>query len=360
MRYCEFMTRVKATASSSRPSGSPISGAQSAAESLAGDSATATGDAASSAEDVAASTGDAAAASGTRRPPATPCSVKRAQVVVQAPTSSPVKTAGKILTPFSSPRAMRINSQAEVCEICCNDAAPWQAVRLGCGHGWYCSQCIQRHSEARLELGTASVTCPECCAPLAERDLRKLLPQELMDRLLARSLEQAISSTADLWACPTPNCPMRVALGDGEIPRFRCSLCKRESCLRCAAHPYHKGMTCEEYAEKMREKRKRKQMDDGEDSFQKWMEETGTKQCPTCRMAVTKQNLEKQATQRSECHKMFCRNCNTKFCFKCLAVLTDQYTCRCTIDAHGFINPHTGRRLNHLRRGRSGGVKAGR
>mmetsp|Transcript_104811 Transcript_104811/g.323264 ORF Transcript_104811/g.323264 Transcript_104811/m.323264 type:complete len:499 (+) Transcript_104811:73-1569(+) len=258
----------------------------------------------------------------------------------------------EVSTPRSSPRAMRINSRAEACEICCNDAPPWRAVRLGCGHGWYCAQCILRHAEARLEVGAASVTCPECSSPLAERDLRKLLPPELIDRLLARSLEQAISSAADLWACPTPNCPMRVALGDGEVPRLRCTLCKKDSCLRCSAQPYHRGMTCEEYAARRRLKGKRQQRD--EDSFMQWLKETGTKQCPTCRMGVTKQNLQNQQTQRSECHKMFCRNCNTRFCFKCLAVLTDSYTCGCTIDAHGFINPRTGRRLNHLRRGRVG------
>mmetsp|Transcript_14631 Transcript_14631/g.41919 ORF Transcript_14631/g.41919 Transcript_14631/m.41919 type:complete len:530 (-) Transcript_14631:246-1835(-) len=307
----------------------------------------------------------AVAATLPRRPPATPCSAEPSQKQQQQhhpqvgssteaglPTHirSPARCAGKVLTPCSSPRAMQINSRVEACEICCNDVQPWRAVRLGCGHGWYCAQCILKHSEARLEVGAASVTCPECCTALAERDLRKLLPSELMDRLLARSLEQAISSAADLWACPTPNCPMRVALGDGEIPRLRCTLCKKDSCLRCFAQPYHKGLTCEEHAARMREKGKRQQKD--EDSFLQWIKETGTRQCPTCRMGVTKENLRNQHTQRSECHKMLCRNCNTRFCFKCLKVLTDTFTCKCTIDAHGFINPHTGRRLNHLRRSR--------
>jgi len=291
-----------------------------------------------------------------KRPPATPCSAepsKQRQEQQQLQQQCQEMVTGlEVSTPRSSPRAMRINSRAEACEICCNDAPPWRAVRLGCGHGWYCAQCILRHAEARLEVGAASVTCPECSSPLAERDLRKLLPPELIDRLLARSLEQAISSAADLWACPTPNCPMRVALGDGEVPRLRCTLCKKDSCLRCSAQPYHRGMTCEEYAARRRLKGKRQQRD--EDSFMQWLKETGTKQCPTCRMGVTKQNLQNQQTQRSECHKMFCRNCNTRFCFKCLAVLTDSYTCGCTIDAHGFINPRTGRRLNHLRRGRVG------
>merc|ERR1719356_2131914 len=69
-------------------------------------------------------------------------------------------------------------------------------------------------------------------------------------------------------------------------------------------------------------------------------------------MAVTKQNLEKQDAQRAECHKMLCRCCGTRFCFKCLAVLTESHTCGCSRDAHGFIDPHTGRRLAHLRAGR--------
>ena len=45
---------------------------------------------------------------------------------------------------------------------------------------------------------------PECSSVLAERDLRKLLPAETIDRLLARSLEQAVSCAADIRACPTP------------------------------------------------------------------------------------------------------------------------------------------------------------
>lgn len=249
---------------------------------------------------------------------------------------------------------MRLNKADEVCGICCHDVPPCRAVRLGCSHGWYCAQCVLRHSEARLAAGAAVVTCPECCTPVAERDLRKLLPPELIERLLSRSLEQAVNMAGDLWACPTPNCPMRVALEDGEVPRLKCTICKKTSCLKCGAQPFHRGLTCEEHAEKAKRggngKRKR---DEGMEGFMKWIQETGTQQCPTCRMAVTKQNLKGQQSQYSECHKMCCRNCNTKFCFKCLAILTDTFTCGCTLDAHGFVDPHSGKRLNHLKRGAS-------
>lgn len=257
-------------------------------------------------------------------------------------------------TPGSSPRAMRLNTQADMCTICFCDTPAWRSVRLGCGHGWYCASCMVRHAEARLEMGATNINCPECSVPLAERDLKKLLPPEVIERMLNRSLEQAVAGAADIYSCPTPNCPMRVALDPGEEPRLRCSLCRKYSCLKCGHQPFHRGLTCEENAErlKLRSKAHKKAIQD-EESLMQWMQETGTKQCPTCRMGVTKQNLDKQGTQYSECHKMFCRNCNTKFCFKCVSVLTDSFTCGCTINEHGFIDPVTGKRLNHLKKGKA-------
>merc|ERR1712194_590081 len=212
----------------------------------------------------------------------------------------------------------------------------------------YCAQCVLRHSEARLSTGASCVQCPECLTPIAERDLRKLLPTEVIDKMLSRSLEQAVSAVADIRTCPTPNCPMRVALDpDDEDAGFKCTICNKTSCLRCGAQPYHRNMTCEEFKAKGTTG-KRKRDEEATASFKIWLEETGTKQCPTCQAPISKQKLEGQNTQYAECHKMACRNCNTRFCFKCLAILTDSYSCGCSIDAHGFINPLTGRRVNHL------------
>jgi len=76
-------------------------------------------------------------------------------------------------------------------------------------------------------------------------------------------------------------------------------------------------------------------------------------------MAVSKQNLDKQQSQYQECHKMICRNCNTKFCFKCTKVLTDTFNCGCSINAHGFVNPFSGKRMEHITKkvGRGKAVK---
>merc|ERR1712227_591543 len=121
-----------------------------------------------------------------------------------------------------------------------------------------------------------------------------------------------------------------------------------ESCWLCGAQPFHEGRTCEQHA--MRERASGQAEDD---SFYQWMEATGTRQCPKCQMAVSKENLQRQTEQRSECHKMLCRNCGTRFCFKCLAVLTETYSCGCTKNKHGFIDPFTGEVLGHLAKGKA-------
>jgi len=266
----------------------------------------------------------------TARPPATP-----QQGLPETERSPRGRRSG-------SPESLRFNGCPEVCSICCEDVLPSGATRLRCDHGWYCLTCIARHVEARLDVGAVNVQCPECALSIAERDLRKLVSTEVLNRLLSRSLEQAVAATADLWPCPTPGCPMRVALEANEPARFTCPECKKESCLRCAVQPFHKRLTCERYSQRLKKDRR--------GSLHRWMEETGAKQCPGCRMAVTKQNLSCQATQRAECHKMLCRSCGTRFCFKCLAVLTTKFTCGCTKDDHGFIDPHSGRRVGHLRK----------
>lgn len=259
-----------------------------------------------------------------------------------------------------APPEAKLNSSEEMCAICCCDAEADSAVSLACGHGWYCKGCLQRHAEARLDVGDVHVPCPECRAAVSERDLRRVMPGAVVDRFLARSLEKAISTTEDLWACPTPNCAMRVAYDpDDAVTRFKCPMCRRAACIRCSAQPYHRGLTCEAYAEQKQTRKRGREVDDGSESFRKWMEETGTKQCPKCKIAITKQNLNNQASQRTECHKMNCRNCGTRFCFKCLAELTPEYSCGCSIDLHGFVDFNTGKRIQHLKPARKGAAGVG-
>lgn len=240
-------------------------------------------------------------------------------------------------------RQVDLNSKVVECQICTEQAEIRDAVRVWpCQHGWYCMACIRRTADAKIADGaTASaIQCFECQRGLSEALLKVLLTKDQMDRLHRQGIEAAASSCDGLRPCPTPDCPNRVVLEDGVPPRLRCELCRKEHCLLCSATPFHTGQTCEEHLAKLRNK-------DEEAPLRRWMSEVGAKQCPKCRSVVTKQNLQNQGTQDSECHKMICRACRTQFCFGCLEVLSKGRTCGCTSDDHGFIDPDTGAFVRH-------------
>lgn len=241
---------------------------------------------------------------------------------------------------------LKLNQKVETCAICFTEAQPTKAVRLGCRHGWYCLHCMKMHANARLNVGDVCVPCPECRAPIPDFCLKEILTDDVVSNFHTRSIKQAIACSPNLFTCPTANCDMCVELDDGEDAWLKkCPQCKKGSCLRCGAQPFHKGLTCQEHSLRSRTN----EVKSAEMSLRRWMRKTGTKQCPQCNMGVTKEDLENQSTQRSECHKMLCRHCGTRFCFKCLAMLSETFSCGCSIDAHGFVNPLNGKRLGHLR-----------
>lgn len=228
-------------------------------------------------------------------------------------------------------------------------------MQLACSHGWYCSGCLERYAHARLAEGAVDISCPDCREPIPDHDLKSILTQDVITRFHERSISRAVASSSNLHTCPTAGCNMCFAIEDGDFWLRGCPKCKKESCLRCGVQPYHHGLSCQKYAEKVGNQ---KQADKAsEAALMRWMRRTGTKQCPQCKAGVSKEDLKSQGTQRKECHKMICRSCETKFCFKCLAILTDTYNCGCSNVAHGFFNPWTKKRNEHLKKSK---VKASR
>jgi len=281
--------------------------------------------------------------------------LRQRQITEQTPVKKRLRLS-KFETRNTRQQDIVTSERAESCGICAEQVGPWSAVRLPCSHGWYCGSCLERYAEARLDAGKHDVPCPECGAVIAQAFLRSILSNTILDRLLERSLEQAVNSSSTMWPCPSPDCPNRVALDDGQEPRLQCLQCGKEHCLLCHATPYHSGRTCQEHAAassvSSSSGSNNTTTSNEEASFRDWMKRTGSRQCPKCKMGVTKEDLGRQKTQHAECHKMICRNCDTRFCFRCLAVLTSSKTCGCTADNHGFINPKTGRFVLHLRKGR--------
>ena len=64
----------------------------------------------------------------------------------------------------------------------------------------------------------------------------------------------------------------------------------------------------------------------------------GLKQCPGCGEGMQKES--------ETCHKMICRSCRARFCFRCLARL-EYFNCGCTGAEHNFVDPLDGSTRSH-------------
>ena len=143
------------------------------------------------------------------------------------------------------------NENVQTCTICFDgDIETGCALKLSCSHGWYCKNCVKQHIQMRLDQGHVNITCPECGLELSEAIVRTIVPEDVHQRLLDRSLQQAVGSASDMFICPTADCPMRVVLDGSDQSEFMCPLCNAGSCLRCCVQPYHAGLTCQEHADR--------------------------------------------------------------------------------------------------------------
>merc|ERR1712216_295449 len=68
------------------------------------------------------------------------------------------------------------------------------------------------------------------------------------------------------------------------------------------------------------------------------LEYFNVKRCPACGAGVQKES--------ETCHKMICRTCRAKFCFRCLHRL-EYFNCGCTGAEHRFIDPVNGEIVAH-------------
>eukprot|EP00928_Gymnodinium_smaydae_P031332 TRINITY_DN23029_c0_g1_i1.p1 TRINITY_DN23029_c0_g1~~TRINITY_DN23029_c0_g1_i1.p1 ORF type:complete len:1013 (-),score=80.87 TRINITY_DN23029_c0_g1_i1:257-3232(-) len=64
----------------------------------------------------------------------------------------------------------------------------------------------------------------------------------------------------------------------------------------------------------------------------------GVKRCPACGSGTQRES--------ETCHKMICRTCRAKFCFRCLSRL-EYFNCGCTGSEHRFVDPVDGSIVAH-------------
>mmetsp|Transcript_50016 Transcript_50016/g.161799 ORF Transcript_50016/g.161799 Transcript_50016/m.161799 type:complete len:1166 (-) Transcript_50016:142-3639(-) len=204
---------------------------------------------------------------------------------------------------------LHTNRSEEMCQICASSAARGEALRIRpCGHGWFCKDCVRQWAASQVVDGRCCVACPnpECKRPIGHRQLRSVLPNTHFERLVRRSVELLCAADDAVVACPTPDCPYRAWLGEGQEPRLVCECCCVESCVSCAATPYHHGLTCEDEA-------RRSELSQGmvervSRRIEDVLREALVQKCPGCHAPIERMDA---------CVHLTCPGCRYEFSWVC-------------------------------------------
>ncbi|XP_071449024.1 uncharacterized protein [Hetaerina americana] len=142
------------------------------------------------------------------------------------------------------------NAEDFACPVCFVDVVDNEGVTLrDCLHS-FCRPCLVNTIQFSEE---AEVKCPyrdddyACDSTLQDREIRALVPAEVYEQLLARSMALAEKRMgAQAFHCKTPDCKGWCVLEDN-INVFPCPVCRRTNCLTCQA--IHDGVNCKQYQE---------------------------------------------------------------------------------------------------------------
>ena len=221
------------------------------------------------------------------------------------------------------------------CEICFDQKPGTDFIlfEASCGH-YFCRECLESYVDLHLR-GASPVSdlcCPSGTGRCSQREFKRLLTADEVfcisgeearvkfERLL---LQQALSSMGDIVFCPKTSCQTPTV---EESENFgHCPKCRFAFCTLCfeSFHPGRQCITGEEAIRIARrhnaegksnfgpeEQERRKRLIQTAQSLA--MIKRSTKQCPSCRSAVSKTR---------GCNKMSCP-CGTKFCYSCSKDIT--------------------------------------
>ncbi|XP_060080649.1 ranBP-type and C3HC4-type zinc finger-containing protein 1-like [Ylistrum balloti] len=199
------------------------------------------------------------------------------------------------------------NTEEIDCPICFDTIQPGEGVVLReCLHS-FCRDCLQaavQHNEEPV------VRCPfmdsetVCNAPLQQREIKALVPVELFEKYLQRSLSTAESQERNSFHCKSPDCPGWCIYED-MVNFFQCPVCKHENCLTCKA--IHTGLNCKQYQDDLVIRAKN---DEDARNTQQMLENLvksgDAMYCPGCKVIVQK---------KDGCDWVRCSICKLEICW---------------------------------------------
>ncbi|KAJ8686573.1 hypothetical protein QAD02_022367 [Eretmocerus hayati] len=194
------------------------------------------------------------------------------------------------------------------CPVCFMIYGPDEGIILrDCLHT-FCRSCVANVVRYCEE---AEVKCPyrdaeyTCESTLQEREIKALVPAEVYQQHLAKSITQAENSAGkNAFHCKTPDCA-GWCIYDDDVNNFFCPVCKANNCLTCQA--IHTGRNCRQYQEELKfpkdadhESRRTAAM------LEEMVEKGEALPCPTCAVVLMK---------KWGCDWLRCSMCKTEICW---------------------------------------------
>ncbi|CAN8024383.1 unnamed protein product [Ixodes persulcatus] len=220
----------------------------------------------------------------------------------------------RALSPQDYARMMELEEQDLVpsmeafeCSVCFLDVGPGEGALLrDCLH-MFCRDCL---SNAVRYAEEAMVKCPfrneeySCSSHLQEREIKALVPPEVYEYHLSRSVKTAESQAPNSFHCKTADCPGWCMLEDN-VNVFTCPVCHHSNCLTCRA--IHEGKNCLQYQDELdfnapngHEARQTK------DYLDNMVKEGQAMHCPQCQVIVMK---------KWGCDWLKCSVCQMEICW---------------------------------------------
>ncbi|GAB6020316.1 RanBP-type and C3HC4-type zinc finger-containing protein 1 [Chamberlinius hualienensis] len=193
------------------------------------------------------------------------------------------------------------------CGICLLDVPAGDGVQLrDCLHS-FCCECLKNVISHNEE---ATVCCPyrdeqySCDSILQEREIRALVPPDVFERYLRRSIATAESQAPNSFHCKTPDCPGWCLYADN-ANEFLCPSCGRLNCITCRV--IHEGMNCRQYQDELAV---RARTDDEakktKEAIDQMVQKGEAMKCPSCEVIVMK---------KWGCDWIVCSICKVEICW---------------------------------------------
>ncbi|XP_052060904.1 ranBP-type and C3HC4-type zinc finger-containing protein 1-like isoform X1 [Mytilus californianus] len=193
------------------------------------------------------------------------------------------------------------------CPICFDRITSGGGVILReCLHS-FCRECLKG---AIIHNEEAYLKCPyhddsySCNASLQDREIKALVPVDVYERYLQKSLSTAESQEINSFHCKTPDC-RGWCIYEDHVNFFNCPICKKENCMTCKA--IHEGVNCKKYQDDLQSpannnaaaKRTKEMLYD-------MVNKGDAMHCPQCKVILQK---------KDGCDWIKCSICKTEICW---------------------------------------------